>query len=44
MKLRETQIQTISSREVAEMMDVRHGDLLEKIDKINKLKLLIIKI
>lgn len=36
MKLRETQIQTISSREVAEMMDVRHGDLLEKIDKINK--------
>ena len=36
MKLRDTQIQTISSREVAEMMDVRHGDLLEKIDKINK--------
>ena len=36
MKLIETQIQTISSREVAEMMDVRHGDLLEKIDKINK--------
>lgn len=29
-------IQTISSREVAEMMDVRHGDLLEKIDNINK--------
>lgn len=28
--------QTISSREVAEMMSVRHGDLLEKIDKINK--------
>lgn len=30
------QVKTISSREVAEMMDVRHGDLLEKIDKINK--------
>ena len=29
-------VQTISSREVAEMMEVRHGDLLEKIDKINK--------
>lgn len=27
---------TISSREVAKMMEVRHGDLLEKIDKINK--------
>lgn len=29
-------IQTISSREVAEMMEKRHGDLLDKIDKINK--------
>ena len=29
-------VQTISSREVAEMMEVRHSDLLEKIDKINK--------
>ena len=29
-------VQTISSREVAEMMEVRHCDLLEKIDKINK--------
>ena len=28
--------QKISSRKVAEMMEVRHGDLLEKIDKINK--------
>lgn len=26
----------ISSREVAEMMDIRHGDLLKKIDGINK--------
>ena len=25
----------ISSREVAEMMGIRHGDLLDKIDKIN---------
>lgn len=29
-------VQTISSREVADMMEVRHCDLLEKIDKINK--------
>ena len=29
-------VQTISSREVAEMMDIRHDHLLEKIDKINK--------
>lgn len=29
-------LQTISSREVADMMEVRHCDLLEKIDKINK--------
>lgn len=29
-------VQTISSREVSEMMEVRHSDLLEKIDKINK--------
>ena len=29
-------VQTVSSREVAEMMEIRHGDLLEKIDKINK--------
>lgn len=29
-------VQTISSREVAGMMGVRHCDLLEKIDKINK--------
>ena len=27
---------TISSREVAEMMEVKHGHLLEKIDNINK--------
>lgn len=29
-------VKTISSREVAEMMEVRHKDLLEKIDGINK--------
>lgn len=29
-------VQTVSSREVAEMMEVRHSDLLEKIEKINK--------
>ena len=29
-------VKTISSREVAEMMEVRHDHLLEKIDKINK--------
>lgn len=29
-------IKTISSREVAEMMEVRHKDLLKKIDKINE--------
>lgn len=28
--------QTINSREVAEMMEMRHGDLLAKIDKINE--------
>lgn len=28
--------QKLSSREVAEMMEVRHSDLLEKIDKINE--------
>lgn len=28
--------QTLSSREVAEMMEVRHGHLIEKIDEINK--------
>ena len=27
---------TISSREVAEMMEIKHKHLLEKIDKINK--------
>ena len=31
-----TKENTISSREVAEMMGVRHGDLLEKIDRINE--------
>lgn len=36
MKLIETQIQTISSREVAEMMMVQHKNLLNKIDEINK--------
>ena len=29
-------VQTISSREVAEMMEVQHKHLLEKIDKINE--------
>ena len=29
-------VQTVSSREVAKMMEVRHSDLLEKIEKINK--------
>ena len=32
----EQSVQTISSREVAEMMEVQHKHLLEKIDKINK--------
>lgn len=36
MELQNKEIQTISSKEVAEMMSVRHGDLLGKIDKINK--------
>ena len=31
-----TKENTISSREVAEMMGVRHCDLLEKIDSISK--------
>lgn len=35
MKLRETQIKTISSREVAEMMEVEHKSVLRKIDSIN---------
>lgn len=35
-ELTKRRLKTISSREVAEMMEVRHGDLLEKIDKINK--------
>ena len=30
------ELKTIDSREVAKMMEVRHGDLLEKIDKINQ--------
>lgn len=29
-------VQTVSSREVAEMMEVQHKDLLKKIDKINE--------
>ena len=29
-------VKTISSREVAEMMEVKHKHLLEKIDKINE--------
>ena len=29
-------VQTISSREVAEMMEMQHKHLLEKIDKINE--------
>ena len=28
--------QTLDSREVAEMMDTRHDNLLKKIDNINK--------
>ena len=32
----EQSVQTISSREVAEMMEVQHKHLLEKIDKINE--------
>ena len=36
MKLIEIQIQTIPSREVAEMMETQHKHLLEKIDRINK--------
>ena len=36
MQLQAKRLKTISSREVAEMMEIRHGDLLEKIDKINK--------
>ena len=35
-ELTKRRVKTISSREVAEMMEIRHGDLLEKIDKINK--------
>lgn len=35
-ELTKRRLKTISSREVAEMMEIRHGDLLEKIDKINK--------
>ena len=35
-ELQMNNIQTISSREVAEMMEVRHKDLLKKIDKINE--------
>lgn len=35
-ELQVKETQTISSKEVAEMMSVRHGDLLGKIDKINK--------
>lgn len=34
--IKEQEVQTISSKEVAEMMNVRHSDLLGKIDKINK--------
>ena len=35
-ELQMNNIKTISSREVAEMMEVRHKDLLKKIDKINE--------
>lgn len=35
-ELTKRRLKTISSREVAEMMEIGHGDLLEKIDKINK--------
>ena len=31
-----TKENTISSREVAEMIGIRHSDLLEKIDRINE--------
>ena len=36
MELQNKEIQTISSREVAEMMSVRHDSLMRKIDAINK--------
>ena len=35
-ELQMNNIKTISSGEVAEMMEVRHKDLLKKIDKINE--------
>lgn len=35
-KVQELKENTISSREVAEMMGVRHDHLLNKIDEINK--------
>lgn len=37
MNFLEVSSKTVSSRKIAEIMDIRHGDLLEKIDKINKL-------
>lgn len=35
--IEERMVQTVSSREVAEMMEVKHTHLLEKIDNINKI-------
>lgn len=37
MDILEVSSKTVSSRKIAEIMGFRHGDLLEKIDKINKL-------
>lgn len=37
MDILEVSSKTVSSKKIAEIMKVRHGDLLEKIDKINKL-------